>query len=401
MTKTAIGAALAALLFGSIPAVCDEQAAAPGAAEKFLDVTAERAFPNLRLNRPIIVTHAGDGSSRLFVASQLGKIHVFPNRQDIKESELKLFIDMEPKVVYHDNMNEEGLLGFAFHPKFKEIGQFFLYYSTTDGDHTTVVSRFRVSKDDPDKADPASEEELLRIAHPYWNHKGGTLAFGPDGFLYIAVGDGGAANDPHGNGQSLKTMLGKLLRIDVDRRDQGKKYAVPADNPFVKTKGAAPEIWAYGLRNVWRHAFDRETGLLWAGDVGQDIWEEIDIIEKGGNYGWNVREGKHPFGPKGAGPRPDLIDPIWEYHHNVGKSITGGLVYRGSQAPALAGKYLYADYVTNKLWALDYDSERKKVVANYSLHGGENKPVITYGEDEAGEVYFTDAFGFIWWFKPL
>jgi quinoprotein glucose dehydrogenase len=240
----------------------------------------------------------------------------------------------------------------------------------------------------------------MRINHPYWNHKGGTIAFGPDGYLYIAVGDGGAANDPHGNGQNLKTPLGKILRIDVNGKDEGKEYAVPADNPFVNKKDAAGEIWAYGLRNVWRHAFDRETGTLWAGDVGQDLWEEIDIIVKGGNYGWNLREGFHKFGPKGVEPRADLIEPVWEYHHNVGKSITGGVVYRGKRAPQLVGKYLYGDYVTNRLWALDYDIEAKKVIANYSLGKSENKPVITFGEDEAGEVYFTDFFGFIWWFKP-
>lgn len=366
--------------------------------EKTLPVTAERAFPNLRMVRPIVVTHAGDGTNRLFIASQLGKIHVLPNRQDVKESDLKLFLDLEKKVVYKDTQNEEGLLGFAFHPQFKENRQFFLYYSTTDAPHTTVISRFRVS-DDPDVADPASEEELLRIAHPYWNHKGGTIAFGPDGFLYIAVGDGGAANDPHGNGQNLDTHLGKILRIDVDHHDQGKKYAVPKDNPFVGRDHAKPEIWAYGLRNVWRHAFDPKTGQLWAADVGQDLWEEINLIVKGGNYGWNLREGKHPFGPQGSGPRKGLIDPIWEYHHTVGKSITGGFVYRGRRAPQLTGKYLYADYVTNRLWALDYDAKTKKAT-NYSLGGGENKPVITYGEDESGEAYFTDHFGFIWWFTP-
>jgi quinoprotein glucose dehydrogenase len=296
-------------------------------------------------------------------------------------------------VVYKDKENEEGLLGLAFHPGYRENGQFFVYYSTTDSPHTTVVSRFRVSSSDPDRADPASEQELLRVKHPYWNHKGGTICFGPDGCLYIAIGDGGSANDPHRNGQNLKTLLGKILRIDVDRRDAGKQYAIPKDNPFAASREALPEIYAYGLRNVWRMAFDRETGLLWAGDVGQDVWEEIDLIVAGGNYGWNLREGFHVFVPKNGKAHPDagkkqgMIDPIWEYHHDIGKSITGGHVYRGSRVPELAGHYLYADYVAGKLWALKYDAGERKVVANRPILGNV-KPVFSFGEDEMGEAYF-------------
>jgi glucose/arabinose dehydrogenase len=363
-----------------------------------LPIQAERAFPNLRLRRPTIFTHAGDGTNRIFVASQQGVIQVFPNDQDVKD--VKVFLDIESRVVYKDKENEEGLLGFAFHPKYKQNGQFFLYYTTADAPHTSVVSRFRVSQTDPDKADPTSEEELLRIPQPFWNHNGGALAFGPDGYLYIALGDGGSARDPHGNGQNLETLLGSILRIDVDRKDEGKSYAIPKDNPFVGREKARPEIWAYGLRNVWGMSFDRATGTLWAADVGQDIWEEIDIIVRGGNYGWNLREGFHKFGDKGADPRADLIEPVWEYHHNIGKSITGGYVYRGKRLPELAGTYLYADYVSGKLWALRYDEKAKKVVANYSLR--DNKmPVIAFGEDQDGDVYFTDAFGMIYRFSRI
>lgn len=252
-----------------------------------------------------------------------------------------------------------------------------------------------MSKDDPNKADPKSEEILMVVDKPFWNHDGGTIAFGPDGYLYIAIGDGGLANDPYGNGQKLSTLLGKILRVDVDHKQGDLAYAIPKDNPFVSKKDARGEIWAYGLRNVWRLAFDPKTGALWAGDVGQDYWEEIDLIEKGGNYGWNVREGFHPFVKKDGKPpakdekRADLLDPIFDYHHDLGKSITGGVVYRGKQVPELDGAYLYADYVAGRLWALWYDPAQKKVVANREIPLPKSIPVMSFGEDENGEVYFT------------
>jgi quinoprotein glucose dehydrogenase len=358
-----------------------------------------RAFPELRIRRPTVLTNAGDGSNRVFVVTQQGVIQSVANDQSVKD--VNVFLDIESKVVYKDQENEEGLLGLAFHPKYKENGQFFLYYTTKDAPHTSVVVRQRVSPDDPDKADPDYEEELLRIPQPYWNHNGGNLAFGADGFLYIGLGDGGLANDPHGNGQNLGTWLGSILRIDVDRKQRGKNYAVPRDNPFVRRRGAQPEIWAYGLRNVWGMSFDPETGTLWAGDVGQDIWEEIDLIVRGGNYGWNLREGKHPFGPSGSGPRDDLIEPIWEYHHETaGKSITGGHVYRGKRVPELVGCYLYADYVSGKVWALKYDEKERRVLANYTITTSESLPVIAFGTDEEGESYLTDSFGMIYTLQP-
>jgi glucose/arabinose dehydrogenase len=335
--------------------------------------------------RPIVLTHAGDGGNRVFVATQHGVIHVFPNDQ--KADKTRIFLDIQDRVVYDDNQNEEGFLGLAFHPNYKKNGEFFVFYTTKKAKLTNVVSRFRVSKDDPNRADPASEEVLLTIKKPFWNHDGGTLCFGPDGYLYIAHGDGGAANDPYGNGQKLSTLLGKVLRIDVDHKDEGKPYAIPKDNPFVGKADARPEIYAYGLRNVWRMAFDRKTGVLWASDVGQNLYEEIDHIVAGGNYGWNLREGLHPFGNKGVGPRPDLIEPIWEYHHDVGKSLTGGAVYRGKRLPELDGYYLYADYVTAKIWALQYDAAKKRVVANRPIRDP-NVPVMSFGEDEQGEMYF-------------
>ncbi len=335
--------------------------------------------------RPIILTTPGDGGNRLFMATQQGVVHVFENDPQVKQS--KVFLDLSDKVSYKDNENEEGLLGFAFHPKYKENGQFFIYYTSKAAPHTSIISRFKASGDDPNKADAAFEEELMRIEQPFWNHNGGTIAFGPDGYLYIGLGDGGAANDPFKNGQNLGTLLGSILRIDIDHKSAGLPYAIPSDNPFVDQKGARGEIWAYGLRNVWRLSFDRKTGTLWAGDVGQNLWEEINIIVKGGNYGWNLREATHPFGPEGSGPRTDLIEPIWEYDHQVGKSITGGLVYRGKKLPELAGMYVYADYVTGKIWALKYDADKKEVVSNLSIPT-EGFPIISFGEDAEGEIYF-------------
>ena len=361
----------------------------------------ELAFPNLKWDgwepvsdrglarafRPIILTHAGDGSNRIFVADQWGAVYVFDNDPDVEES--TLFLDIRDRVQYSDNRNEEGLLGLALHPDFKNNGELFVYYTTRDAEHTSVVSRFRVSESDPNRADPSSEEELMRIPQPFWNHNGGTVCFGPDGYLYIGLGDGGAANDPLGNAQNLNTWLGSILRIDVDRQADGKPYAIPGDNPFVGRDDAQPEIYAYGLRNVWRIAFDRETGALWCGDVGQNLWEEVDLIVSGGNYGWALREGQHSFGPNGVGPRDDLIEPIWEYDHQVGKSITGGVVYRGERLPELQGKYLYADYVSGRIWALDYDADAGEVVSNEAIPSPGGTAIISFGEDEQGEVYYT------------
>jgi quinoprotein glucose dehydrogenase len=328
------------------------------------------------------------------VAMQRGVIHVFPNRKDARQT--KVFLNIQKKVVYKDKQNEEGLLGMAFHPNYKTDGRVFVYYTTTDAPQLSVISSFRVSKDDPNSADPNSEVVLMKVKQPFWNHNGGTLAFGPDEYLYIALGDGGSANDPHRNAQNLKTLLGTVLRIDVNRKSGRRNYAIPKSNPFVGNRRAArPEIYAYGLRNIWRMSFDQKTGKLWAGDVGQNLWEEINIIVKGGNYGWNVREALHHFVPKG-GKRPKgadarrpkgMIDPIWEYHHDIGKSITGGQVYRGKKLPSLYGKYVYADYVSGKIWALDYDAKQKRVLGNHPIPGNK-MPVITFGEAEDGEVYF-------------
>ena len=355
-----------------------------------LPVKAKKTFTNLRIRRPVVITNAGDGSKRVFFAEQQGVVLAVPNDPTVEEADV--FLDIEDRVHFDPKKNEEGLLGLAFHPKFKENGELFVYYTVKKG-LVSHVSRFKVMKDDPSKADPKSEEVLLTIEQPFWNHNGGSIEFGPDGCLYIALGDGGNKNDPNGNGQNLATWLGSILRIDVDKKADGKNYAIPADNPFANTKGAQPEIYAYGFRNIWKMGFDRETGALWVGDVGQELWEEIDIVTKGGNYGWNVREGFHPFSAEHAKPGAKYLDPIFEYHHNVGKSITGGYVYRGSKVPQLQGKYLYGDYVAGKIWALDYDYGTKQVGQNYRIPEAANPPMVCFGETEDGEVLMSAIFG--------
>jgi glucose/arabinose dehydrogenase len=340
------------------------------------------AFPKLAFSRPIFLTHAGDGSNRIFVAEQTGRIKVFENRNDVEAT--STFLDV--REVVQMKHNEEGLLALAFHPKYKENGRFFVYYSLGKPKRNRV-SEFRVSAGDPNKADPDSERIILDVEQKYGNHNGSTLVFGPDGYLYISHGDGGLANDPDDHGQSLNTLLGKITRIDIDKQDGGRPYAIPADNPFVdvtKYPDARREIWAYGLRNVWRMSFDRVTGDLWAGDVGQNAWEDVDLIIKGGNYGWNIREGKHDFA--GGVVKGELIEPLAEYPHSEGLSITGGYVYRGSRFPVLAGIYIYADYATGRIWGLKY--QNGKVIANGEMLSGRERTFIaSFGEDEAGEVY--------------
>lgn len=377
-------------------------AIAPAAAEVReapLPVELARTFTNLKFRRPIVLTHAGDGSGRIFIAEQYGKVHVLPN--DKNATTTTVFLDIEDQVTYKDQQNEEGLLGLAFHPDYEQNGEFFIYYTSSQKPHLSKISRFRVSKDDPNKADPTFEEEIMRLEQPFWNHNGGTVKFGPDGYLYIGLGDGGKANDPLQAGQDKSTLLGSILRIDIDRKEGDKNYAIPKDNPFVGEENARGEIYAYGFRNVWRLSFDPKHGVMWAADVGQDTWEEINIVVKGGNYGWSLREGMHKFGPKGSGPRSDLIEPIWEYHHKIGKSVTGGMVYRGERVPQLVGKYLYGDYVSKKIWALDYDYQAEEVLANYSISPGETPPldIVSFGEDPAGEIYLLESFGRIFWFQ--
>ncbi|HYO07362.1 MAG TPA: PQQ-dependent sugar dehydrogenase [Tepidisphaeraceae bacterium] len=329
-----------------------------------------------------------DGTGRTFVVEQPGRIRQFTPAGQLTA---KPYLDISDHVTHQ---GECGFLGVAFHPNFKTNGFFYVNYTTGRGRTLrTVISEFRAASPGEDGVDAKTERVILEIRQPYSNHNGGQVAFGPDGMLYIGMGDGGSANDPQNRAQNPQELLGKILRIDVAPRE---KYAVPPDNPFVGQSTFRPEIWAWGLRNPWRFRFDRKTGTLFTGDVGQNQYEEIHVIEKGGNYGWRIREAMHPFRGNEKPPvAAKLIDPIAEYGRDKGGSVTGGVVYRGKQFPALEGIYFYADYVSGRFWGLKYDSG--KVLANHELTVTVNgNPTLNrvqpsgFGEDPDGEIYVCD-----------
>lgn len=349
------------------------------------DYEVEAAFPNLMFVHPVDLQNAGDGSNRLFVVEQAGRILVFPNSSTVLAAEI--FLDIQNRV--SDAGGEEGLLGLAFHPEYEINGSFYVNY-VAPNPRRTVISQFTVDPTDPDRGDPTTELILLEFDQPFSNHNGGQLSFGPDGYLYIATGDGGSGGDPLNNGQSLTTLLGKILRIDVNPGSG--LYIIPPDNPFAGTS-FREEIYAYGLRNPWRFSFDPMTGWLWAGDVGQDAWEEVDIIESGGNYGWRVMEGNHCFQPSIGCDETGLIPPVWEYGHASGESVTGGFVYRGTANPGLTAAYIYGDYVSGSIWALTYggiQSPSNTLLSQTSLS------ISSFGIDEEGELYICDYEGGIY-----
>jgi len=345
------------------------------------DYSVVEAFPNLTFKRPTDLQCARDGSHRLFVVEQDGVIRVFNN--DPAEKTSAVFLDLRSRV--DDSGNEMGMLGLAFHPDFGSHPEFFVDYTASKmTKRITRVSRFTA----PAKQSggiASSEETVIEIDQPYANHNGGQVAFGPDGMLYIALGDGGSAGDPHGNAQDVRSLLGKLLRIDVSKRP----YGIPKDNPFASgANHARGEIFAYGLRNPWRFSFDRANGQLWAGDVGQNTYEEIDIIGKGKNYGWDCREAAHSFQPASeqcdlCQSAHDLVDPVWEYGRTQGISVTGGYVYRGKALPDLVGWYVYADYGSGNVWALRMQDGK----AVNRLLTNAHALISTFGVDENDELY--------------
>jgi glucose/arabinose dehydrogenase len=333
-----------------------------------------------------------DSSGLIFVTEQRGVIQAFTAGQPQEGSHV--FLDITDRV--NREGNEEGLLGLAFDPDYRENGHFYVYYSAANP-RRSIISRFSLDQGNPGVANPQSEFIVMEIAQPYSNHNGGQLAFCPDGYLYIGLGDGGSSGDPHGNGQNLGTLLGKILRIDVSGLSVTVKYKIPPDNPFADTPGARPEIWACGLRNPWRFSFDEETGLMWAGDVGQNSWEEINIITRGANYGWNIMEGFHCYSPATGCDQSGLTLPIVEYDHSQGCSITGGYVYRGDNIPSLRGYYIYGDYCSGKIWALGYQGN---AVTTNILLVDSGLSITSFGEDLAGDLYVLSREGGIYSLVP-
>jgi len=346
--------------------------------------TVKVAFPNVQFKDPVGIYNAGDQSNRLFVVEQAGVIKVFENNESVNAA--NIFLNISNRVT---SGGELGLLGLAFPPKFNESGFFYVYY-TTDNPLRSVVSRFSVSQTDKNQADINSEKVLLQVEQPFPNHNGGQISFGPDGYLYIGLGDGGGAGDPSGNGQNRSTLLGKILRIDVNSASGSLNYSIPRDNPFVgNNQGFREEIYAYGLRNPWRFSFDSVTGRLWVGDVGQERIEEIDIVKSGGNYGWDIMEGSLCYSPPSGCNQTGLALPIWEYNHAIGYSVTGGFVYRGAAFPELVGAYVYGDYGSGRIWALRYDgmNSTNSELAATGVH------ITSFGLDQKGELYLCASDG--------
>jgi len=342
------------------------------------------------LTSPVGLMAPDDGSGRLFVIEQSGKIKIIKNGTVLPVP----FLVVTDKL---DGLNiaysEKGLLGCAFHPDYKKNGRFFIYYSApynaSGFDHKSILAEYKVSASNPDVADK-TETILMEIPEPESNHNGGCLVFGPDGYLYVGLGDGGGAGDQHGasgNGQDLTTVLGKILRIDVDGE---RPYKIPPGNPFAGSNEYRKEIYAYGMRNPWRFSFDRLTGKLFCADVGQNKWEEIDIIEKGKNYGWRLMEGNHCYFPETGCETKGLALPIYEYDHHTGISVCGGYVYRGKSSPSLTGNYVFGDW-SGKLFYLKQDAGgrwmRGDVIAEGRKNNDTGLKINSMGTDEAGEIY--------------
>lgn len=337
------------------------------------------------LNAPLGLEQPNDGSNRLFVVEQGGTIRIVQNGTILPQ----LFLNISSKVVAGGEM---GLLGLTFHPDFQQNGKFYVnYVRSQSGQIQSVIAEYTASPANANTVDPASERILLTVDQigNFPNHKAGQLAFGPDGFLYFGLGDGGSEGDPFGHGQNTQTLLGKMMRIDVNATSPGLQYRIPPDNPFV-SGGGLPEIWAFGFRNPWRFSFDRPTGRLFAGDVGADSFEEVDIVQKGENYGWNIMEGFHCFNPPSGCNMTGLTLPIAEYSHAEGNAVIGGFVYHGPSIPTLQGAYVFGDLGTGKIWALQETSPN---VFTRTLLATTGKTISSFGQDLSGELYLVDYGG--------
>ncbi len=332
---------------------------------------------------PVGFSPANDGSGRFFVLEQSGKIRVIQNGALLATP----FLDISQKI---ESGGEKGLLGLALHPQFISNRHFYVNYTRrVAGQLQSIIAEYSALAANANLADPNSERILLTLNQPFDNHNGGQLAFGPDAFLYLGFGDGGSGGDPMNNGRNKFVLLGKILRIDVNTTSAGKQYGIPPDNPFA-ISGGAPEVWAYGLRNPWRFSFD-SSGRLFAGDVGQDKFEEIDIIVKGGNYGWNIMEGLHCFNPPSGCDQSGLILPITEYDHTAGDiTVIGGYVYGGTSIRQLQGAYIFGDFGSGRIWIL---RENPPGTWTRSLLLSSGKLISSFGQDVAGEIYVVDYSG--------
>lgn len=372
-----LGALLLAALAGCAASPGEEDG---GTRDVFAPATGLRLEKVLTgLHDPVYLT-APAGDPRLFIVEQAGLVRIARDGKLLDRP----FLDLTKRV---KTGTERGLLSLAFHPRYAENGFLFVNYTDRSGD--TRIERYRVTAD-PDVADPSSAKLILAVDQPYSNHNGGHVLFGPDGMFYVGMGDGGSANDPHDHGQNTATLLGDLLRIDVDRGDP---FAIPPDNPLVGRRGARPEIWAYGLRNPWRLTFDAPAGLLYIADVGQDRWEEVNVAPAGSaglNYGWNILEGRHDFRVRGRS-KADLVAPAVEYPHRDGCSVTGGYVYRGRNIPAVVGHYFFSDYCTG--WIRSFRYQEGKATDLRQWTGLTPSEVTSFGVDGAGELYVLSGRG--------
>lgn len=342
----------------------------------------KQVFKGISFQRPLAILQAPGQSNVWYVVEQAGRVLRIEGQAGKLKS--NVFIDIRDRV--ESGPNEAGLLGMAFDPNFTSNGRVYFSYTWIDVSLESVLSRFW-SQDGGISAQKQKEEMLLRVLQPFTNHNGGNIQFGPDGYLYLGLGDGGSAGDPEGNGQNTQSLLGTLLRIDVSGENVIKGYRIPKDNPFVKGGGRS-EIYAYGFRNPWRWSFDRKTGELWVADVGQNSWEEVDRVVAGGNYGWNIREGTHCY--SGDCKKPGLINPVVEYSHAEGCSITGGYVYRGSVIPSLQGTYLFGDYCSGSIWGVNSIARTgvdKRILFKTDMN------IASFGEDNEGEIYVVDLKG--------
>ena len=353
------------------------------------------AFPGLTFTRPIFLTHAGDGTGRVFVVQQDGLIKVFPN--DTAVTSATTYLNIQNRL--SSTFGEEGLLGLAFHPDYDSNGYLYVNY-TAPSPLRTVIARYSVMPDNPDRADSLSELVILTVNQPYTNHNGGMVLFGMDGYLYIGMGDGGSGGDPQNHGQNLQSLLGKMLRIDVDTTVGAQNYGIPEDNPFYGNPTAGQEeLYAWGYRNPWRFSEDTTSGLFLVGDVGQNAWEEIDVLTNGLNYGWRCYEGNVPYNTGGCGPIGNYTFPIKVYAHSSGNcSITGGYIYRGYRRPELTGAYVYGDYCTGMIWLLRYENGQ---VLEDSLLIDATFPISSFGVDQDGELYICNYNGNIQRFVGL